>query len=223
MQIFDWNAGKTFSRLMLTGKSYPKNRKRYVETICECGATKWIRFDSIKSGAISSCGCYHSECARTQFLTHGLSYHPLYSVHTDIVQRCYNEQCEGFEDYGKRGICMDEEWRFNFQSFYDWSMNNGWKKGCNLTLDRIDNDGNYVPSNCRYTNQYIQSRNKRSTVNLEIFGEVKCLTDWVSDSRCKVELNTFATRRRRGWNIEEALTTPSKIPENKNKAKRLLP
>lgn len=216
MQNFDWEAGKRFSRLMLTGKSYVKGKHRYVETICECDKVKWVRFDGLKSGAVLSCGCYHSEISKEMMTTHGLSGHLLYHTHEDMKARCYNTQCETYLDYGARGIIVCEEWH-KFKPFYDWAINNGWFEGCNLTLDRKNNDGNYEPSNCRFSTTHVQSRNKRSTLNLLIFGETKCLTDWGSDKRCAVELGTLSTRIRRGWDIEVALMTPSKIPENKRK------
>lgn len=217
MQKFDWEAGKKFGRLMLTGKSYVNGKHRYVETICDCDdKIKWIRFDGIKSGLVVSCGCYQKEISSEQLTTHGLSGHPLYHTHEDMKARCYNTQCEAYLNYGARGIIVCEEWH-EFKHFYEWAINNGWFEGCNLTLDRRDNDGNYEPSNCRFSTNHIQSRNKRTTKWLIIFGERKCQVDWASDIRCVVDLGTFSTRIRRGWDVEKALTTHSKIPENRNK------
>lgn len=216
MQIFDWASGKTFGEVMLTGKSYVKNRKhRYVEVICNCNTIKWIRFDGLKSGAVSSCGCFHVESARKQFTTHGLSNHALYTVHEDMKARCLNPNSESYGDYGGRGIKIFEFWVNDFKEFYNWAINNGWSEGCGLTLDRINNDGDYHPNNCRFSTDHVQSRNKRSNVVITLFNETKCMKDWALDSRCMVEYKTLQTRIKRGWNNEEAIITPSKIPQNK--------
>ena len=90
---------------------------------------------------------------------HGLSSHKLYSIWEAMVQRCSNENNKVFKHYGKRGVNICTDWRINFMSFYNWSIDNGYKKG--LTIDRINNDGNYEPNNCRWVKQSIQIRNTR--------------------------------------------------------------
>lgn len=107
---------------------------------------------SVKSGLSTKC----LSCARTK---HGLKNHKLYKVWGSMINRVNNKLEKRYMDYGGRGITVCSEWRNDFKSFYDWCMDNGYKKG--LSIDRIDNDGNYEPSNCRWTTKSIQSQNTR--------------------------------------------------------------
>ncbi len=97
---------------------------------------------------------------RGRKITHGLYNTRLNNIWSGIKQRCYNPKCQAFMYYGKRGIIICDEWYSDFKAFYDWSMKNGYRQG--LTIDRIDNNGNYEPSNCRWTTMAVQDRNKRN-------------------------------------------------------------
>lgn len=92
-------------------------------------------------------------------IKHGLRNHALYRVWTRMKNRCYNTNARNYKDYGGRGITICEEWKDDFKTFYDWATNNGWKS--KLTIDRIDVNGNYEPSNCRFENKTIQQHNRR--------------------------------------------------------------
>ena len=94
---------------------------------------------------------------------HGMRKHPLNATINNMVQRCENPKTEFYPDYGGRGIKVCEEWRNSRETFFNWAIQNGWEEG--LTIDRIDNDGNYEPSNCRWVTQTIQSRNQRIPKN----------------------------------------------------------
>ena len=94
---------------------------------------------------------------------HGMKKHPLNITINNMVQRCENPKTEFYPDYGGRGIKVCEEWRNSRETFFNWAIQNGWEEG--LTIDRIDNDGNYEPSNCRWTTQTIQTRNQRMPKN----------------------------------------------------------
>jgi hypothetical protein len=129
---------------------------------CDCGKAKTALLDKLRRGRIKSCGCFYKESRSTVNRKHGLSYHPLMRVHGGLVQRCKNKNDPGFSHYGGRGISVCLEWLADFKSFYDWAIQNGYKKG--LEIDRINNDGNYEPSNCRFVTKTQNARNKRSTV-----------------------------------------------------------
>lgn len=90
--------------------------------------------------------------------------------------RCYNEKCKSFKDYGLRGIIVCDEWLNDTLAFYNWAINNGYKKG--LQIDRIDNDGNYEPTNCRWVTKKEQARNRRTNRWLEYNGERMLISDW---------------------------------------------
>lgn len=100
-----------------------------------------------------------TRCKKCKGIKHGLSSHPLYQIYKGILYRVLNKKSKSYCDYGGRGISICSEWKDSFYSFYEWSIRNGYQEG--LSIDRIDNDGNYEPSNCRWTNQFMQSSNTR--------------------------------------------------------------
>ena len=105
-------------------------------------------------------------------ITHDMTNSRIYKEWIDMKSRCYNENCGNFKHYGARGIKVCDEWIHSFETFYEWAMNNGYDDS--LTIDRIDNDGNYEPSNCRYVNKSIQNINKRHKNTSGYVGICKC-------------------------------------------------
>lgn len=139
-----------------------KNGSRIVVVQCSCEKKiiKSVALSSLKSGDSSSCGCVKEENSigdRTR--THGLTKHPLYDLFNKIINRCENKEFIRYQDWGGRGIFICEEWRNDFQLFYDWCISNGYKEG--LQIDRRDNDGPYAPWNCRFLNNQENSFNQR--------------------------------------------------------------
>jgi hypothetical protein len=122
-----------------------------------------------------------------------------------MIQRCTLEGCVGWEDYGGRGITVCEEWRSDFEAFYEWSVEQGYEMLSGLQLDRQDNERGYSPENCRFVDSKTNARNKRNTVMVTAWGESKALPAWIEDPRCVVEYATAWWRIRQGWQPEEAL------------------
>ena len=114
---------------------------------------------------------------------HGKSHTRLYKIWIGMKKRCYNPRSNAYERYGGRGIGIYQEWLNDFMSFYNWSMENGYND--NLSIDRIDVNGNYEPSNCRWATIDEQSSNKRDTVYYEMFGLNKPLTEWCKYAEIK--------------------------------------
>ena len=118
-----------------------------------------------------------------------------------MKERCNNKNNKSYKNYGGRGIKVCKEWSENFMSFYNWSINNGYKEG--LTIDRINNDGNYEPSNCRWITRKEQNRNYRKNHLLTYKGETLCLAD-IAD-KYGINRGTLLYRLKKGKTIEEAL------------------
>lgn len=136
--------------------------------------------------------------------------HPLYKAYYGMKARCYNTKDKRYKDYGGRGIVVCSEWMSSFLAFYDWAINNGWRRG--ITLDRINNNGNYEPSNCRWVSLTVQNRNRRFNVNIIAFGEKKCLQEWFNDKRCFVSAPTILNRIKKGISPELAITLKKNDP-----------
>lgn len=125
------------------GMNNQKPKKRIAKFKCECGNTFVAKVNAVKVGHRRSCGC-----ARDGKPTHGLSGHPLYRKWSGMITRTTNSKELCYPRYGGRGITVCPEWRNDFMAFYNWAMRNGWELG--LTIDRINNDGNYEPDNCQW-------------------------------------------------------------------------
>lgn len=153
---------------------------------CECGNMKVIRFDYLVNGRTKSCGCYRKDNARKQskeLETHHLSNTRLFEIHRAMKRRCYDKRVKHYKDYGARGIKVCNEWLNSLESFANWSYANGYND--TLTIDRIDNNGNYEPNNCRWVDNTIQANNKRNNIFLEYNGEKKTIAQWSRDLNIK--------------------------------------
>ena len=139
-----------------------KKKKRFGIYKCGFCGTEFKAYTyAINSGYSKSCGCYHKRRVIESHKTHGLHKSKLYKVWVNIKDRILNLKNKRYIDYGGRGITIYEEWKNDFVPFYNWAMSNGYEENKNLSIDRIDNDGNYCPENCRWTTKTIQRRNQR--------------------------------------------------------------
>lgn len=148
-----------------------KRIKRYMQAKCKCGTIKEVCLSSLVSGHIVSCGCYNREISSAQKCrtTHGMAYSRLYRIWKGMRRRCYSSNEPAYARYGGRGIFVCQEWNKSFLPFYEWAIQNGYSD--NLSLDRINTNGNYEPSNCRWATDEIQANNKRSTIKYEFEGK----------------------------------------------------
>lgn len=173
--------GKRFGRLLVIKRDEDHaqngNRKRtFWVCKCDCGNIVSVNADSLKRGATNSCGCILKEVASRKAKIHGESKTKLYMVWRGMKTRCYNKNCEAYRDYGGRGIFICDEWVDDYASFRDWSLSNGYKPG--LSIDRIDNNKGYSPSNCRFVSMLVQSNNKRNNVMLKYNDEYHSIAEW---------------------------------------------
>ena len=196
-----------FGKLLVVNKSYSKNHKVYWECICDCGKTCFVTTSNLKCNKIKSCGCLKVEKITNRNSTHNQRNTKLYEVWKTIKQRCLNPNNKAYNNYGGRGITICPEWQENFISFYNWSIINGYKEG--LTIDRIDNNGNYEPSNCRWASRIIQSNNTRSNRFITINNETKSLADWCRIYNISYSL-VMQREKKLKWDIIKSITTPVK-------------
>lgn len=133
---------------------------------------------------------------------HGKSKTRLYNIWLNMKARCYNLNNHKYNDYGGRGITICEAWLNDFQAFYDWAMANGYSD--DLSIDRIDVNGNYEPSNCRWTDNETQSNNRRSNRFIEYNGKSQTIEQWAKE--LNVDYKKFHSRLKRGWSIEKAIS-----------------
>lgn len=160
--------GQKQGKLTAISFAYTKNGKTYWLFRCDCGKEFVSRVDAVFNGKRKKYCC---GCEKKSIETHGMSYHPLMSVWADIKQRCLNPKNASFYRYGGRGIKICDEWENNSQAFFDWAFQNGYKE--NLSIDRIDPNGNYLPENCRWTDKSTQSANRRSNGNISYLEKKK--------------------------------------------------
>ena len=204
--------GKKYNRWTIKAyRGYNNLGKHTYLCQCECGKEKIVVLGNLKSGTSKSCGCLNDENRKgnTWSKKHGMSFSREYSTWRAMLDRCENKTYREYPDYGGRGIKICERWH-DFNNFYA----DMGKRPQNTTLDRIDNNGNYEPSNCRWANAKTQANNRRSNSLITFNGKTQTLQQWADETG--IYENTISMRiNHYGWSIEKALTTPSIISRRK--------
>lgn len=194
--------GERYGRLTVVEEVDKVKGKRYFECSCDCGTVKDYRFVSLRSQTIKSCGCLRNEQNRIANLSHGMAGNHLYSSWHSMKQRCLNPNAKVYKHYGGRGITICSEW-MEFESFMNWALSHGYSE--NLTIERIDVNGNYEPNNCTWATTKAQSRNRRNNVILEYNGKKMCMEDWA----ISLGISSASMRKRlKNWPLGRALTEP---------------
>lgn len=173
--------GQRFGKLTAIKLDHVRNQQACWLFKCDCGNFKIARATNVKCGSIKSCGCARKDRVPAR-LKHGYAYRGKitkeYRTWTGIISRCYNKNEKNYKYYGERGIKMCEEWRKSFESFY---KDMGDAPTPDHSIDRIDNDKNYEPSNCRWVTGREQRRNTTRTVWLTYNGRTMIQSDWARE------------------------------------------
>lgn len=197
--------GQKFGRLTVIQRAENRNGKTMWMCQCDCGNEKITQTMNLTHGDTKSCGCLQKETIKEIASTHKKSKTKLYRVYLHIKERCSNPSSKSYSDYGGRGISVCDEWLDSYEKFMDWSYENGYKDG--LQIDRMDNDGNYEPSNCRWTDRVTQANNRRNNNFIEFNGEKRTLSEWEKETGIG-QSTIWARIYKLNWSIEKALTTP---------------
>lgn len=207
MKLID-RTGEKYGRLVVVERAArsanPKDANARWLCKCECGKSTVAYGNDLKRGKVVSCGCWNAE----KRVTHGMSRTHVNSVWRMMLDRCKNPNNRAYANYGGRGIQVCDRWN-DFVTFY---TDMGHRPD-GYQIDRIDNDGNYEPGNCRWSTPKQQQNNKRDTRILEFNGKIQSLGYWSEETGIKWE--TLRSRLRYGWDAERTLTTPVKKPESK--------
>lgn len=159
--------GRKFGKYTVIAETNKRCPTKFV-CKCECGKIVEVRSGDLKNGHSNGC----NKCSQ---ITHGMSGTRIYKIWKDMKSRCFNKNMKSFVHYGERGITVCGEWKESFINFKEWAFENGYKE--DLTIDRIDVNGNYEPNNCRWATTSLQNSNKRRK-QYEIGGVVKTFPQW---------------------------------------------
>ena len=197
--------GNVYGRLTVLSFAGHSSHKRPLpqwHCECECGQSITVVGPHVKNGNTLSCGCLRKEVAKQRATSHGRKTSRTYQVWQGMKARTTNPNNGHYHVYGGRGIEVCDEWFNSFETF----LKDMGEAPEGLSIDRIDNDGHYEPSNCRWATPQQQSRNHSRNVWLEANGVRKCLSDWADDLGC----TSYAIQKRleRGWDEADAVTIP---------------
>ena len=195
MSVIKDEAGKRYSKLTVVSFAGVIGRYATFLCRCDCGNETIVRGSDLRTGNTKSCG----KCKKER---HGMSRSRLYNIWIHIKMRTQNPSTTFFEDYGGRGISVCEEWANSFSSFSDWAKSSGYSD--DLTIERIDVNGNYCPDNCKWIPIKDQANNRRTTVNITFNGKTMNLTQWAD--HLGMNRGTLQTRYKNGWSVEDMLT-----------------
>ena len=206
--------GQRFGRLTVIEDDGKRTNKGMVmwHCICDCGKHVHVPTSYLTTGDTRSCGCLFKETAKQpSTLRHGDAspngkYARIYESWHQMKKRCNNPKDRNYHNYGGRGISVCDEWN-RYENYRDWALKNGYSD--ELTIDRIDVNGNYEPSNCRWADSITQGNNRRSNRNVEYRGEIHTVKEW---SRITgLSPGVIARRIDTGWNMDDVFNKPTNI------------
>ena len=211
--------GNNYGRLTVIGYSHAQKRniglhsRHHWICRCTCGTVLVVESSNLKGGVSTSCGCYQRERASDAGKSntrHGMSDSPEYSTWRRILDRCYNPKNDSYNRYGGRGIKVCNRWCTSFDNFY---KDMGGRPSNHHSIDRIDNEGDYTPDNCRWATPQEQGNNRGNNRRLTYNGQTMTITQWAHKAGISIE--TLSSRLDvHKWSLERAITEPVKRRKN---------
>lgn len=209
MGTINYRVGERFGKLtVVSADATVTGRHKKSLCVCVCGTTKSYYVSNLTGGKSTSCGCKSAETLdkiRIGATKHGMSRTKTYKAWASMKGRCLNSYYANYSDYGGRGIIVCERWLESFENFYA-DMGHS---SVNTSLDRIDNDGNYEPSNCKWSTDTEQQNNKRVTTLITAKGKTQTLSKWCLETGLDPQLVRNRIKLH-GWSESDAVNTPKK-------------
>lgn len=199
--------GRTFTRLTVLAQAASQGGHRRWLCTCTCGTSKVVAYGNLVNGNVKSCGCLRKELAHSRLYKHGQCASRTYSCWLNMKNRCLNKRGKGYAHYGGRGITVCRRW-LQFEKFLE-DMGPCTAK---RSIERVDNNKGYTPSNCIWATYKQQANNRREACDvrkLRFKGESLSLHDW--GTRFNLPPQVIRSRLGRGWSMKQALTTTRKI------------
>lgn len=203
--------GQRFGKLLVVQKIDNEQKRTKYRCICDCGNTVVVDGYNLRHGIANPCVCtqkYQSGINNGTY-KHGSSQTRLYGIWQGMLNRCRNPKVNRFDSYGGRGIAVCDEWQ-EFAAFQSWSLANGYNDS--LSIDRIDVNGNYCPSNCRWADNQTQANNRTTNHILDFNGESHNIAEWSIITG--INKGTIQSRLRRGWSVAQALSESARGEAN---------
>lgn len=197
--------GQKHGRLLVVeraGSTPVRPKQAKWKVICECGRETVVIGKDLRTGATKSCGCLRAEKGVINNLIHGKSNTRTFRIWRRMRERCSNRRCTDWRHYGGRGIRVCERWQ-DFMTF----LNDMGEAPSGATIERIDNNGDYEPANCRWGSRKEQARNKRDNKDITYQGRTQCVAAWAEE--IGIKYSVLSSRLRRGWPVERALNRNS--------------
>lgn len=194
--------GKRFGRLEVIRiePTEPGKKKKWL-CRCDCGNEVIVQGGNLQSGHSTQCKKCQWKDVHKNLVTHGMTGTRLYHVWNGMINRCENTTYKSYHDYGERGISVCEEWH-DSKNFFDWALSHGYKEG--LEIDRIDTNGNYEPSNCRWVKRIVNANNKRNSHFITQNGETRTVAEWAR--YYGVPYKQLHKNIMNGYSLDEAVT-----------------
>lgn len=192
-------SGKTFGKLFVVERDPDKKSRPYWLCKCECGTIVSVKGSSLSGGLTNSCGCLRHTTIHGDSV--GGKRTRLQRIYHTMISRCTNINSTGYNNYGGRGISVCHQWLNSYMDFKQWALANGYVD--NLSIDRIDTNGDYEPNNCRWSTKAEQNNNKRNHILITLNGRTQNAKQWADE--LGVCYSTVVSRYHKGLPAKDIL------------------